>query len=940
MPNMKNLLTLAWILFATLGFAQQTYNLNERVPDDPKVSKGLLPNGLTYYVRANSTPKNRADLYLVVHAGSVEEDDDQQGLAHFCEHMAFNGTKNFPKHELVSYLESIGMEFGPEINAYTDFDETVYTIKVPLDSAQFIEKGLQVLYDWSCQVTDSDEEIEKERGVIHEEWRSGRDADERMMQKWWPVFFYKSKYAERLPIGKMEIVDHCNPELIRKFRHDWYRPDLEAVIVVGDFDQAEMVKKVVEMFSQIPRRVDERKENTYPIPDHPETLISVQTDKEAQYSVAQVYYKHPLEVVKTLGDYRKGLVESLYNAMINERLSELTQKENPPFIYASSSYSELFGPASVYSSVAVCANGKIGEGLKAVLKENERVLKYGFTSGELERQKTVMMAAMEVAYNERDKQKSGTLADEYKRNFTQTKEPFPGIENEYNYFKAFVPGIKLDEVNALASKWITRDNRVVIVTAPESPNVKVPTEAEVSQFLADAEKEPVEPYQDEMADQPLLPLEPQPGKITKIHKIYPVDAEEWTLSNGARVIVKPTDFKDDEILFTAYSLGGSSLYGPTDDVSAELAPSVMKLSGLGKFDKISLDKQLAGKSVSVSPFLGELTAGLNGGSSVKDVETLFKLIYMNFTQQRTDQAAFNSFMVRARASLQNNKTSPEAAFQDTLQVVSTNYSPRKRPMTEETLKEANFERINQINQEQFHDAGNFIFFFVGNIDQGKLKLLVEKYLASLPSSKSHETWKDMGIREPSGVVERTVYKGQDVKGMQYLVFHGDFDYNRRNLLLINAVGKILTTRLIDVIREDKSSVYYIEANPSVDRFPVQKYDIAIYYGADPEKLGSLKEAVFQQIKDLAANGPTASDLEKAKEKLLREHETNLRENNYWLSILSNTYMNYHADFSQFNNFNDLVKAMTVDELKAAFRNWFNFNQYYGVELKPDADAEK
>lgn len=937
---MKRLLILFWVLFAALSYGQQTYNLNDPVPDDPKVTKGVLPNGLTYYVRANSTPKNRADLYLVVNAGSVEEDDDQQGLAHFCEHMAFNGTKNFPKHDLVNYLESIGMEFGPEINAYTNFDETVYTIKVPLDSVQFINKGLQVLYDWSCQVTDSNDEIEKERGVIHEEWRSGRDADERMMQKWLPVFLYKSKYAERLPIGKMEVVDHCDPALIRKFRKDWYRPDLEAVIVVGDFDQPAMVKKIVGMFSQIPKRVDERKEKVYPIPDHKETLISVQTDKEAQYSVAQVYYKHPLEIVKTLGDYREGLVESLYNAMINERLSELTQKENPPFMYASSSYSELFGPASVYSSVAVCANGKIEEGLKAVLAENERVLKYGFTQGELDRQKTAMLAAIEVAYNERDKQKSSTLADEYQRNFSDTKEPFPGIENEYNYFKAFVPDIKLEEVNALAKKWITKDNRVVIITAPQLPNVKVPTEAEVRQYLAEAEKQPVEPYKDEVVDKPLIPVEPQPGTITKIRKIDPVDAEEWTLSNGAKVIVKSTDFKDDEILFTAYSPGGNSLYGPKDDVSADLAPSIMKLSGLGSFDKISLDKLLAGKSVSLSPYIGDLTEGFNGGSSVKDLETLFKLIYLNFTGQRTDQTAYNSFMVKAEGSLQNNKTSPDAAFQDTLQVVSTNYSPRKKPLTEERLKEASFDRINQINRERFHDAGDFLFFFVGNIDKEKLKPLVEKYLASLPSSKSHETWKDLGIREPSGVVERTVFKGQDVKGMQYLVFHGDFDYNRRNLLLINAVGKILTTRLLDVIREDKSSVYYIEANPSVDRFPEQKYDIAIYYGADPEKLGTLKEAVFQQIKDLATNGPTAADLEKAKEKLLREHETNLRENNYWLSILSSTYMNNNADFSQFNDFNDLVKSLTIDDLKGAFQKWFNFRDYYGVELKPAADAPK
>lgn len=933
---MRKILILFLMLVATLSFGQPQFKLTDPIPSDPKVSKGVLPNGMTYYVRANSTPKNRADLYLVVNAGSVEEDDNQQGLAHFCEHMAFNGTKNFPKHELINYLESIGMEFGPEINAYTNFDETVYMIKVPLDSAKFINKGLQVLYDWSSQVTDSNEEIEKERGVVHEEWRSGRDADERMLQKWLPVFLYKSKYAERLPIGKMEVVDHCAPELLRKFRKDWYRPDLEAVIVVGDFDQQAMVNQVKEIFSKIPKPANEREKKIYDIPNHKETLVSVQTDKEAQYAVAQIYYKHPLEISKTLGDYRQTLIESLYNAMINERLTELTQKENPPFMFASSSYSELFGPTSVYNSVAVCANGKIEEGIKAVLTENERVLKYGFTPGEFERQKTAMLSSVEVAYNERDKQKSETYADEYKRNFLVTKEPFPGIENEYNYFKAFIPEIKLEEVNALAQKWITPDNRVVIVTAPEKEGIKVPTEADIRKYLDEVEKTPVEPYQDKVLNKPLIPVEPVEGSITSIRKIEPVDAEEWTLSNGAKVIVKSTDFKDDEIMFTAYSLGGNSLYSQKDNVSADLAPSILGLSGLGDFDKVSLDKMLAGKSVSLSPYISELREGFNGESSVKDAETLFQLIYMNFMGQRTDQAAFNSFMTRTDGVLENKKTSPDAAFQDTLLVVSSNYSPLKRPMTVETLKEADFSRINQINRERFRDASDFRFFFVGKIDKEQLKKLVVKYLASIPSTHSNELWKDPGIKEPSGVVEKTVYKGQDVKGIQYLVFHGNFDYNRRNLLLINAVGKILTTRLLEVIREDKSSVYYIEANPSAEKYPEQKYDIAIYYGADPAKLAELKEAVFAQIKDLETKGPTAADLEKAKEKLLREHETNLRENSYWLSILSNTYLNNNADFSQFGDFDQLVNAMTIADLKAAFQKWFDFKNYYGVELKPEA----
>ncbi len=932
---MKKLLVLLWVLTALVGFTQPNYNLTDLLPTDPKVTKGVLPNGMTYYVRANSTPKNRADLYLVVRAGSVEEDDNQLGLAHFAEHLAFNGTRNFPKHELVNYLESIGMEFGPEINAYTSFDETVYMIKVPLDSAKFMNKGLQVLYDWASQITDSDEEIEKERGVIHEEWRGGRDADERMMQKWLPVFLHNSKYADRLPIGKMEIVDHFKPELLRKFRKDWYRPDLEAVIVVGDFDQTAMIKQVQELFSEIPATKNPRKKQVFDVPDHKETLVKVATDKEAQYAVAQIFYKHPLKKSKTLGDYRQSLVEGLYNAMINDRLAELTQKENPPFLMANSGYGELFGPRSVYSSVAVCQNGKIEEGIKTVLLENQRVLKFGFTQTELDRQKAAMMTSVETSYNEREKQKSNNYAEEYKRNFLTTEEPFPGIENEYNYYKSFLPGITLNEVNSLAAQWITKENRVVILTAPELEGVKVPTEADLLKYLDEAEKTPVKPYDDKVSDKPLIPVEPTAGSVTSVAKVDEIDAEVWTLSNGAQVVVKSTDFKDDEVLFSAYSLGGSSLYPQKDDVSADLASSVLALSGLGEFDKISLDKLLSGKAVSLSPYISDLREGFSGGSSVKDVETLLQLVYMYFTGQRTDQAAFNSFLTRTKGILENKKSSPDAAFQDTLQVVSANYSIRRKPITSEMLNEADLSRISQINKERFNDAADFKFFFVGKIDKQVLKALVEKYIASIPSSRKNETWKDLGIKEPSGVVEKTVKKGLDAKSMQYIAFHGDYDFNRKNNLLINAACKILTTRLLEVIREDKSSVYYIDASPAVEKYPVSRYDISISYGADPAKLSELKEAVFAQIKDIATKGPSETDLQKAKEKLMRERETNVRENRYWLGIISNTWYNSNGDFSGFNDYEKIVNSFTIEDIKEATKRWCDFNNYYGVALKPE-----
>ncbi|NCB08550.1 MAG: insulinase family protein, partial [Bacteroidia bacterium] len=523
-----------FLLCTALISAQPRFNLNDALPEDPKVAKGVLENGMTYYVRSNQTPKNRAELFLVVKAGSVDEDDDQQGLAHFAEHMAFNGTKNFPKHELIQYFESIGMEFGPEINAYTSFDETVFMLRIPLDTSEYLEKGLQVLYDWACQVTDSDEEIDKERGIIHEEWRGGRGAEDRMMQQWLPVFLHNSKYAERLPIGKMEIVDNCPPDALRRFRSDWYRPDLQAVVVVGDFNQEEMVQKVKEKFSTIPAAKNPREKKYFDIPEHAETLVSITTDAEAQYPLAYVYYKHPLVKAKTLNGYREMIKENLYNGMINNRLAEKTQQADPPFIIGQSSYSELVGPKSAYTSVAVAHNGRIEEGLEAVLLENERVKREGFTATELERQKTALLNSIEKSFNERANQKSISYADEYKRNFLLTEEPFPGIENEFEYFKAFLPEISLEEVNQLAKQWITSENRVVIITAPEMEGAKVPAKEEVLALLEKVTKADIESYNDAVADVPLVSEEPAGSRVVSERMLENVDAVEWTLANGAK----------------------------------------------------------------------------------------------------------------------------------------------------------------------------------------------------------------------------------------------------------------------------------------------------------------------------------------------------------------------------------------------------------------------
>jgi len=680
---MKLILSAILLLSTIILSAQTDFDLNSTLPEDPNVSKGVLENGMTYYVRANETPKNRAELLLIVRAGSVDEDDDQQGLAHFCEHMAFNGTKNFPKHELVSYFESIGMDFGAEINAYTSFDETVYTLTVPLEDPEFVEKGLQVLYDWASQITDSDEEINNERGVIHEEWRGGRDANNRMQQKWLPVFLHNSKYANRLPIGKMDVVDNCEPDVLRRYRNDWYRPDLQAVIVVGDFDQQKMVETIKKKFSAIPKAVNPREKKYFDIPDHKETLVSINTDKEAQYPVAFTFYKHPLHKSKTLSDYRHSIIKGLYNGMINKRLAEKTQLAEPPFLMGMSSYSTLFGPKSVYQSIAVTKNGEIEKGLKAVIVENERVRQFGFTETELERQKTTVLNSMEKMYNERHNQKSINYANEYKRNFLLTEESFPGMEKEYEYHKAFIPTITVEEINELAEEWVTEENRVVVVTAPEIEGVKVPTEEELMALFTEVKNENIEPYVDAVANVPLIEDEPFGSKVATEKTIEKVDAIEWVLENSATVVVKTTDFKDDEILFNAWSLGGNSLYGLEDDISAGLTTGLIGMSGISDFDKITLDKMLSDKVFSVSPNISQLREGFNGSSSVKDVETLLQMVYLHFTAPRFDDTSYKSLLNQYTGILENKAASPDAAFRDTLSVVMANYNERARPMTVE-----------------------------------------------------------------------------------------------------------------------------------------------------------------------------------------------------------------------------------------------------------------
>ena len=936
MKSVKLFLASAFILFLSVSFAQT--DLTTELPKDPNTIYGVLENGMTYYIRHNETPKNRAELTLIVRSGSIQEDEDQRGLAHFCEHMAFNGTKNFPKHELVNFLEKTGMKFGAEVNAYTIFDETVYGITVPLDSAQFLDKGLLVLHDWANYVTYADEEIDAERGVIHEEWRMHQGAQFRMQDELFKSIFSNSKYADRSTIGLMSVVDSCKYSALKRFYKDWYRPDRQAVVAVGDFDAKEMETKVKELFSKLKNPENPRQYTQEEMPGNKEPIVTILSDKENPSTAVQMFIKHDKFYQKTVADYRESMAHELYNQMITKRLQELTQVENPPYLMGAAGYGDFIGPKDIYFEMAATKEDGIIRGMKTVLEENYRVKEHGFTATELAREKKSLMKKIEKAYNDKNKQKSQSYVEEYKANFLMSKTPFPGIENEYKYYKEYLDGIKLEEVNALAQKWITDENMVVIVMAPKKEGLVLPTKDEILALLAKVKTEKLEPYIDKVATRPLFEdakLNVVAGKVEKKSKVKDFDAQKWVLSNGITVYLKNTDFKDDEIRMTAYSNGGYSVYGQEDDISSKIATDVIAESGLNGFDKTELEKLLSDKTVSVTPYINELSEGFNGASSINDFETMLQLVYLNFEKPRYDKTAYNSYMSRMKDALKNQSVSPETAFRDSIQVTLASHNKRSRPMSAELLDEANYKRVHQIFRDRFSDPSSFTFFFVGNIDLEKAKPLIEKYLGSLSADTREETWKDLGIEYPKGNVDVTAYKGSEPKSIVLLQLNHDFDYNQKDRIAIKALCEVLSIDLIDSIREKMSVVYSIGAYPGYDKLPKASAKVSIYFPCGPDNIEKATDGTLKVFEKVMTKGPSDVNLNKAKQQLLKAHETELRENKYWIKAMKSYEFN-GISTKEFNKTDDIINSLTKEDIQKAAKKYLNTDNYIRVSLRPEA----
>ena len=764
-----------WLLIPTLAAAT---DLSTLMPVDPTVTMGTLPNGLHYYVRHNAKPEQRAMLWLVVGAGSVDEDDDQLGLAHLCEHMAFNGTEHFPKQALIDYLESIGMQFGPEVNAYTNQDETVYMLQVPTDQPAPLDTGLRILEDWAHRVSYEDTEIDKERGVVIEEWRLGRGADQRLSDQQRPILYQGSRYGQRKTIGDPDILRNASYETLRRFYRDWYRPDLMAVVAVGDFDASAVTKRIQDLFGPMPAAVNPRPQLKPEVPDHAQTLYAIATDPEASGTSVSLVIKHAPWPEATVGDYRDALRSVLANAMLRARLAELSRQADPPVSMAMAMDRRMARTKGMFVLRASVKEDGVAHGFEAILTELERARRHGFTAGELERARLELMRQAEQAAAEADKTESGRFARALQGHFLRGS-PYTDAAQGLALTRELLPAITLAEVETRLRQITDGSSRVVTVEAPRKEGLAVPDEAALAAVAAAVAARDVPAYVDAQVDAPLVPRVPAPVTITARTHDEALGTTTWTLANGVRVVLKPTDFKNDEILMWTTSPGGSSLI--LDDAlypKVTAASNIVGSSGAGAFDPTALQKKLAGKLVRVAPYISIYEEGLRGSASPQDFEALLQMTWLLVTSPRQDEAAFRSLIERQRAFLQNRAADPEAAFRDTLTAVVTGHHPRRRPPRVEDLGLLDLPGSLAFYRDRFGDCSDFTVYLVGAVDPAKAEPLVCTWLGNLPGGGRKETWRDEGVPLPRGVQERVLHRGTEPKAEVEMVFMGRQEWSR------------------------------------------------------------------------------------------------------------------------------------------------------------------
>lgn len=907
-------------VLAITAMAQQ----NPAQPLDPNVRKGTLENGLTYYVRQNKLPENRADFYIAQKVGSMQEEDSQAGLAHFLEHMAFNGTTNFPEKTMLNYLQDNGIKFGANINAYTSFDETVYYMtNVPTTNQNLVDSVMLVLYDWSSGIALEEKEIDSERGVIREEWRTRGGAQQRLWETLLPIMYPDSKYAHRMPIGSIDVINNFKPEEIRAYYKKWYRPDLQGIVIVGDFDADEMEKRVVELFGKIPMPENAAVREYYPVPDNEEPIVAIATDPEATSTQIMMFYKHdpiPDEIKLSQAALVLNYIKSAASSMIRERFQEIVQKPNAPFTSAYAYDGDYFVAKTkdAWTVVGGAAEDKIKDAVAAMVRETERMRRFGFTASEYERARTNILKSYEDNYNNRDKQRNQSYSQEYVSSFINS-EAIPGIEYEYNMMNMIAPNIPVEAINQSVAALVSDNNMVIAITGPQKEGLTYPTTEEILAVINGVRAEEIEAYAEEVSDEPLIATLPQPGKIASTSQDEAFESTVWTLENGMKVVLKPTTFKDDQIIMTASSDGGYSHFAEQDPINSKMMGSVMTVGGVGNFSNTALTKALAGKTASARPSISLTTQGFNGSSSIKDFETMLQLVYLYFTAPRSDDDAFQSMMQRMETQLKNQEAEPMVAFSDAVSKMLYGDNPMTTRFKLEDVAKVDYKRIMEMYRQAFSNPGSFVFTFVGNIDEEAVKPVIEQYLASLPGKAETVKFKEVPMNFNKGKAENIFKrKMQNPKASVFIASNGNVAYNQKNRMLMSMFDQVLRIVYTEKVREDEGGTYGVSVQGQISRYPEGQSILQIIYDTDPEKAEKLNDIIHRELKIIAENGPRSEDFKKVKEYMLKQYTENLKENGYWMGILSNKYFYGEDNFTDYLNILNTLSEKDIQQFAKEF----------------------
>lgn len=932
------------ILFSVLCFSitTQAQEKDALLPLDQEVFIDTLANGLTYYIKENHEPQNRAYLYLTLKAGSLQEQEDQLGLAHYTEHMAFNGTENFPKNELIDYLQKAGVRFGADLNAYTSFDQTVYKLPLPTDDEELLESGFQILSDWAGKILLKDEDIESERGIIIEEERQrGKNVNDRLSKQLMPVLLENSRYLERIPIGKTEIIKNFEPKKLKDFYNTWYQPHLQAVMVAGDVKKDRIKFYIKKYFSNLKSTSERKYPAQYNIPDNEEVKVKITTDPEFSYNVVTVIYKHASQGVRTEEDLLNAIKRSAVNAMLAARIREIIQNGNAPFLNASLNYGNFQGGIGDLNAFTIQVVAKdassIKQAVKAVMQEVDRMDQFGFTKTEWDRVRDNFLTSINNTYREKDKIPSESFINQYVNHFING-EQILNIEFTHSFYNEKLKEISIDDLNSTAKGWVRDENQIIILKASESDKSLLPDETTLEDWV-NGKRKTVTAYTDDVLEGPLLESELLKADIISQKDLDIISATEITLENGLKVIFKPTDFKNDQIIFSGFSPGGTSLAKEDILPAAKIADNVITASGIADYSSTQVQKMLAGKTISIRPYIGTYSEGITGSSNREDIEQTLQLAYLYMIKPKFDTAVFNTYKENYKVSLKAKATNPISIFQDTITKVMQGENAWVQPTSLEDLNTIEPEEALSFYRNRFDDAGDFTFVFVGNFEAEKLKPLVQKYLGALPDSGKRESFKNVGITTRKGQVEKSVYKGLEDKSTVVLAYHDTFDFTDFNATALEALKTILENRLLERLREQESGVYSPSISLSLSRIPQPYYSLSVTFSCASSRVEHLIAATKDELNKLLETGVSKQDIDKFKAQEIRQHELNLRANSFWLNYIKNAYT-YDLSLAKINEFEKNLNVLDKKTLDKKIKTFLNTENKALLVLYPESkDSE-